>query len=46
MREDPMLNILLAEIQQAMEDFQLCKNGFENARRWQSEGISRSMVRH
>lgn len=34
------------EIQQAMEDYQLCKNGFEHARNWQSEGIERSMVRH
>ena len=28
-----------------MEDYQLCQNGFEHARDWQSEGIERSMVR-
>lgn len=26
-----------AEIQQTIEDFQYCKNGFENARNWQAE---------
>ncbi|CAF1213840.1 unnamed protein product [Adineta steineri] len=34
------------EIRQTMKDFQLCQNGFENARDWQSKGIERSMVRH
>ncbi|CAF0881703.1 unnamed protein product [Rotaria sordida] len=33
------------EIQQTIEDYQYFKNGFENARNWQSEGIERSMVR-
>jgi len=37
---------ILLEIQQAIEDYQLCKNGFEHARDWQSEGIERSMLRH
>jgi len=34
------------EIQQAIEDYQYCKNGFENARQWQSKGIERSLVGH
>jgi quercetin 2,3-dioxygenase len=34
------------EIQQAMQDFHRCENGFEHARQWQSKGIERSMVRH
>lgn len=34
------------EIREAMMDYQLCQNGFEHARNWQSKGIERSMLRH
>ena len=34
------------EIEQAMQDYHRCQNGFENARAWQSKGIERSMLRH
>jgi hypothetical protein len=37
------LSFKLLEIQQAMEDYQQSKNGFEHARSWQSEGIERSI---
>ena len=43
---DSTINFTLLEIQQAMEDYHQCKNGFEHARHWQSEGIERSMVRN
>ncbi len=32
------------DIDQALSDYQLCRNGFEKARGWCSEGIMRSMV--
>jgi hypothetical protein len=41
-----IFSFILLEIRQAIEDYQLCKNGFEHARHWQSVGIERSMVRH
>jgi redox-sensitive bicupin YhaK (pirin superfamily) len=32
------------EINQAIMDYQLCRNGFERAKDWSSEGITRSLV--
>jgi redox-sensitive bicupin YhaK (pirin superfamily) len=32
------------EINQAIMDYQLCRNGFEKAKDWSSEGIMRSLV--
>jgi hypothetical protein len=36
---------ILLEIQQAMNDYRMCTNGFEHARDWQSKGIERSLAR-
>jgi hypothetical protein len=46
LKENIFRFFICLEIQQAIEDYQLCKNGFEHARNWQSEGIERSLVRN